>query len=43
MDELWPQLRVYKEHKYQVYLFDGPHYVTDNTVDTLRKHLAAPD
>ncbi len=42
-DELWPQLQVYKEHKYQIYLFDGPHYVTGNTVDKLRRHLAAPD
>ena len=43
MDELLPQLRVYKESKYQVYLFDGPHYVTNHTVDELRRHQAAPD
>ncbi|MFN3943698.1 MAG: hypothetical protein ACK4K7_02055 [Allosphingosinicella sp.] len=32
-EELGPQLRAYRGHR--IYLFDGPHYVSDETIDAL--------
>ena len=34
-DELMPQIRLYADHS--VFLFDGPHYVSDALVDELRR------
>ncbi len=34
-EELGPQLSTYRG--YQIYLFDGPHYVTTELIDGLRR------
>jgi hypothetical protein len=38
-DELMPQIRLYADHS--VFLFDGPHYVSDAMVDELRRASGA--
>jgi hypothetical protein len=35
VDELLPQISAYKTH--EIYLFDGPHYVTDPLIDALHQ------
>jgi hypothetical protein len=39
-DELMPQIRMYADHS--VFLFDGPHYVSDALVDELRRASSIP-